>query len=76
MIFVDPIDSSGTDAQLGTYAINTLIAPGILVNCATFTTPGVEDALKKLGIKRLHSPLTDFRFAGGSYHCLTNEIYL
>jgi N-dimethylarginine dimethylaminohydrolase len=75
IIYVDPIDSSGEGEELGNYAVNTLIAPGIMLNCAKFLTMSVEEKLKKLGIKRFVSPLTDFRFAGGSYHCLTNEIY-
>src|SRR3989339_281456 len=31
--------------------------------------------IKKMEIKHQYSPLTYFRFAGGSFHCLTNEIY-
>ncbi len=75
MIYVDPIDSSGEVGALGNYAINTFTAPGIMLNCAKFLTEGVEDKFKLLKIKRFISPLTDFRFAGGSYHCLTNEVY-
>jgi len=36
---------------------------------------GVEEALQKLGIERYVAPLTSFKYAGGSVHCLTNEIY-
>ena len=75
IIEIDPIDSSGEGKELGNYAINTLVAPGIMLNCAEFLTEKVESKLKSLGIKRYVSPLTYFRFAGGSYHCLTNEIY-
>jgi len=75
MIYVDQIDSSGKDMELGNYAINTLIAPGVMVNCAYFETEGVEEKLKDFGVKRFVSSLTYFRFAGGSYHCLTNEIW-
>ena len=71
----DPIDSSGEGNTLGNYAVNALVAPGIMLNCKKFLTKGVENELKKIGIKRFVSPLTFFRFAGGSYHCLTNEIY-
>jgi len=28
-----------------------------------------------MGIERFITPLTYFRYAGGSVHCLTNEIY-
>ena len=68
-------DCSGAGETLGDYAVNALIAPGVLVNASRFTTPGVEDALRQLGIERYVTPLTSFRYAGGSVHCLTNEIY-
>jgi hypothetical protein len=75
IIEIDPIDSSGEEEELGNYAINTLIAPGLMLNCSEFLTKNIENKLKAMGIKRYISPLTYFRFAGGSYHCLTNEIY-
>lgn len=68
-------DSSGAGETLGNYAVNALIAPGVMVNCSRFTTPGVEKTLKKLGIERHVTPLTSFKYAGGSVHCLTNEVY-
>ncbi len=74
IIAVDPIDSAGTEEKLGTYAINGISAPGVLVNNGPFQTPGVEKRLAELNIKRFSSPLTWFRFAGGSCHCLVNEI--
>jgi len=75
VIEVSAQDSSGVDEQLGDYAVNALIAPGVMVNSSRFTTPGVEETLKKLGIERYVTPLTSFRYAGGSVHCLTNEVY-
>lgn len=75
IIEIDPIDSSGEGKELGNYAVNTLVAPGLMLNCLEFLTKNVENRLKAMGIKRYISPLTYFRFAGGSYHCLTNEIY-
>lgn len=75
IIEIDPIDSSGEGKELGNYAVNTLVAPGLMLNCSEFQTNNVENKLKNLAIKRYISPLTDFRFAGGSYHCLINEIY-
>lgn len=68
-------DSSGAGDTLGDYSVNALIAPGVMVNCCRFSTPGVEETLKKLGIERFVAPLTSFKYAGGSVHCLTNEIY-
>ncbi len=75
IIEIDAIDSSGEGKELGSYAINSLTAPGILLNCSKFHTKNVESKLKAMEIKRYISPLTYFRFAGGSVHCLTNEIY-
>ena len=75
IIEIDPIDSSGEGEELGNYAVNTLVAPGVMLNCSSFLTENVEEKLRELGITRYVSPLTYFRFAGGSYHCLTNEIY-
>jgi N-dimethylarginine dimethylaminohydrolase len=68
-------DSSGAGETLGDYAVNALIAPGVMVNSSRFSTPGVEEALKKLGIERYVTALSSFRYAGGSVHCLTNEVY-
>jgi len=75
IIEIEAIDSSGAENELGDYAVNALIAPGIMVNSSPFMTPGVEDILEELGIQRFVTPLTSFRYAGGSVHCLTNEIY-
>lgn len=75
IIEVSAMDSSGVEDQMGDYAVNALIAPGIMVNSSKFTTPGVEEHLLDLGIQRYVTPLTSFRYAGGSVHCLTNEVY-
>jgi len=63
------------EGELGDYAVNALIAPGIMVNSSKFSTPGIEDQLAEMGIQRYVTPLTSFRYAGGSVHCLTNEVY-
>ncbi|MCF7803842.1 MAG: hypothetical protein K9N46_00885 [Candidatus Marinimicrobia bacterium] len=75
IIEIETIDSSGEGKELGDYAVNALVAPGILVNCCEFQTPGVEERLHDLGIQRYITPLTYFKYAGGSVHCLTNEVY-
>ncbi len=75
VIEVSAMDSSGVEDELGDYAVNALIAPGIMVNSSKFTTPGVEERLAEYGIQRYVTPLTSFRYAGGSVHCLTNEVY-
>ena len=74
LIFVKKIDSSGYGKKLGNYSVNTLFAPGVLVGSANFTTARVEEKLKKMGIKHFVCPLTYFGYAGGSCHCLTNEL--
>jgi len=68
-------DSSGEGDSLGDYSVNALIAPGVMVNSSRFSTPGVEEKLEKLGIERFVCPLNNFKYAGGSVHCLTNELY-
>lgn len=75
IIEISPLDSSGEDDELGDYAVNALIAPGVMVNSSKFSTPGVEEYLASIGIQRYVTPLSSFRYAGGSVHCLTNEIY-
>lgn len=74
LIFVDPIDCIGSKEVNGTLAINGLAIPGKLINSHHFQTPDVEARLAQLGIERLVTPLTQFAFAGGSVHCLTNEV--
>jgi len=75
VIEISAQDSSGAGDVLGDYAVNALVAPGVMVNSGRFVTPGVEETLEKLGIERYVTPLTSFKYAGGSVHCLTNEIY-
>ncbi len=75
VIAIDAEDSSGIGEDLGNYAVNGLCLPGKLLSCSRFTTPGVEERLRDICVEHLVSPLADFRYAGGSYHCLTNEMY-
>lgn len=73
IIEISPEDSSGEGDSLGNYSVNCLTAPGVMVNSSKFATPGVEEELSKLGIARYICPLPNFKYAGGSVHCLTNE---
>lgn len=75
IIPLDPVDSSGQGESLGNYAVNTLVSPGKMLNCCTFETAKVENRLHALGIERFLIPMKFFKYAGGSVHCLTNEIY-
>ena len=74
LINIKPADSSGVPNKLGNYAVNALVAPGVMISCHKFETPGVEKKLKERGIKHYITPLTYFRYAGGSCHCLANEV--
>lgn len=74
IIFIDPRDAAGKWTTLGSFALNALIAPGIMVSGGYFLTEGVEERIRELGIQRFVTPLSQFRWAGGSVHCLTNEI--
>lgn len=74
IIFIDPRDAAGKWTTLGSFALNALIAPGIMVGSGYFLTQGVEERLSEFGIKHLMTPLSQFRWAGGSVHCLTNEV--
>jgi N-dimethylarginine dimethylaminohydrolase len=74
IVNVNNKDSSDEDG-LGNYAINCLAGKGVLIGGSKFTTPLVEERLKKLGIKHYVVSLIDFNLSGGSVHCLTNEIY-
>lgn len=74
IITINNKDSSDEDG-LGNYAVNCLVGEGFLISGSKFSTPEVESRLRKLGIKHYVVPLMDYNFAGGSVHCLTNEIY-
>ncbi len=74
IITINNKDSSDKDG-LGNYAVNCLVGKGFLISGSLFSTPQVEERLKKLGIKHCVVPLVDYNFSGGSAHCLTNEIY-
>jgi len=71
-----PEDTCGIADNLGTMAVNGLSLPGIFINAEPFKTPGVEKKISSLGVTRSSSPLPYFHHAGGSYHCLTNEVRL
>ena len=75
IIELEYFDSSGEGEELGNYAANCLLRPGVMVNTSPFITSGVEKQLWKWNIQRYCCPLPNFRYSGGSYHCLTNEMY-
>ncbi|HCM54205.1 MAG TPA: hypothetical protein DIS59_04710 [Candidatus Magasanikbacteria bacterium] len=76
LITLSPEDTCGMGENLGSMAVNGLSLPGIFINAEKFQTPGVEAHISSFGIARSTSPLPYFHHAGGSYHCLTNEVRL
>jgi len=76
LITLNPEDTCGMEANLGSIAVNGLSLPGIFINAEEFSTPGVEAHISSFEIARSTSPLPYFHHAGGSYHCLTNEVRL
>lgn len=71
---IDPIDGMGGPDEPGTLAANALALPGVLIGCAHFMTPGLEEKIVHAGIEHVVVPLYDLKFSGGSVHCLTNEL--
>ncbi len=76
IIELNPVDGMGTPDEPGSFAANSQAFPGVLVSCARFETPGVEEKIKTMGIRHVVVPLYDLKFSGGSVHCLTNELVL
>ncbi len=71
-----PIDGMGAPDEPGTFAVNCLAFPGILVGCAKFQTPHIEETIHSMGIRHIVVPLYDLKFSAGAVHCLTNELVL
>ncbi len=74
LIPIETIDGMGDPQNPGTLAANSLAIPGMLIGCASFQTPGVEEKISEMGIRHVIVPLYDLKFSGGSVHCLTNEL--
>lgn len=73
LINVLPIDTIGDDGK-GNISVNCLPVPGYLIGGDLFKTPGVEERIKKLGIKHVITPVSQFKLSGGGIHCLVNEL--
>ncbi len=73
LLDIHPDDAIGNDGK-GNISVNCLSVPGILIGGHTFITPGVEEKISQLGIEHIVSPITQFLYAGGGFHCLTNEL--
>ena len=75
IINIDNKDSCDVDG-LGTYAVNCLVGQGFLVSGSNFVTDNVIPKLNSLDITFHTVGVSDYQNAGGSVHCITNELYL
>ena len=67
---IDTIDYNGK----GKMSVNCLPLPGMLIGGSHFQTTGIEEKLGSMGIQHIVTPITQFNYSGGGYHCLTNEL--
>ena len=67
-------DSIGTDSFLGSLAVNSFCAPGLLISSSNYTDANVKNKLENLGVKTEICSVSQFQLSGGSVHCLTNEL--
>lgn len=73
IINILPKDSIDTDGK-GSIAVNCLPLPEVLIGGDKFATPGVEARIKRLGVKHIITPVSQFKLSGGGVHCLANEL--
>ena len=71
---IPPMDAIGTSKKLGTFAVNALPLPGLLIRPNNFTNPILDQKLSDLGIECIVTPTSQFQLSGGSIHCVTNEL--
>ena len=74
IITIPTKDSIGTDNQLGSLAVNSFCAPGLLISSSNYSGFSVEQKLDGLGVNTEVCPVSQFQLSGGSVHCLTNEL--
>jgi N-dimethylarginine dimethylaminohydrolase len=74
IITIPAKDSIGTDNQLGSLAVNSFCAPGLLISSSNYSDFSVEQKLDSLGVNTEVCPVSQFQLSGGSVHCLTNEL--
>lgn len=71
---IPPRDAIGTNKETGTFAVNALPLPGLLIRPNNFTNPALDQKLSDLGIECIVTPTSQFQLSGGSIHCVTNEL--
>ena len=74
IITIPTKDSIGTDNNLGSLAVNSFCAPGLLISSSNYSDFSVEKKLESLEVKTEVCPVSQFQLSGGSVHCLTNEL--
>ena len=74
IITIPAKDSIGTDGYLGSLAVNSFCAPGLLISSSHYSDFSVGKKLEILGVKTEVCPVSQFQLSGGSVHCLTNEL--
>ena len=67
-------DAIGTSRKIGSFAVNSLPLPGLLISPNNFNDPTIDKKLLKLGVRRLITPTSQYELSGGSVHCITNEL--
>ena len=74
IISIPKKDSIGTSDFLGSLAVNSFCAPGLLISSSNYSDFSVKEKLDSLGVKTEVCPVSQFQLSGGSVHCLTNEL--
>ena len=71
---IPPDDGIGTSERIGSFSVNALPLPGLLIRPNHFSKRSIDDQLLDLGIQQIVTPTSQFQLSGGSIHCITNEI--
>ena len=74
IIIIPKKDSIGTSNYLGSLAVNSFCAPGLLISSSHYSDFSVGKKLEILEVKTEVCPVSQFQLSGGSVHCLTNEL--
>ena len=74
IIIIPKKDSIGTSDFLGSLAVNSFCAPGLLISSSNYSDFSVGKKLESLRVKIEVCPVSQFQLSGGSVHCLTNEL--
>lgn len=74
-VFKVPLkDSIGDVENIGSFSVNALPLPGVLISPNQFTNKSIDRSLSELGVRRIITPTSQFELSGGSIHCITNEL--